>query len=211
MCMRRIQSCVVWLFLSATCAFTGFAKESETHVSNCAASPAIHHAVESTLLGLGWASPGSAVFESLRCFPPASMSETLAVKRVRKDLFFHTMELTLSCVPKEACLPFLVSLPDVTTLQLLQGGNTVRREPQPSAHSLGVSEALRQKKARPAAVVVPGQILTLVWEQASLQLTRKVICLDRGDVGDEVRTRPVGVGHVVRARVIDAGRVKAIL
>lgn len=206
-----IQGRVVWLFLSASCACTAFAQQPEVRVPNCAANPAVHRAVESTLHSLGWASPEPATFESLRCSPPVSTSESLTVKHWRKDPILHTIELRLGCIPSETCLPFLVSVPDVTPLQPLRGESTARQEPQSSPHFLGVPEALRQNSARPAAMVIPGQVLTLVWEQGSLQLTRKVICLDRGDVGDEVRTRPVGVGHVVRARVIDAGRVRAIL
>lgn len=208
--MRIIQGCFAWLFLSATCVAAGF-RQPDTPVTNCAASPAIHRAVEKALLSIGWISWEAPAFESLRCYAPASTSETIAVNRVRKDPVLHTVELTLGCIPKEACRPFLVSVPDDKRLHPMRGEDTVRQETRSSPYRTGVPKTLRQNRIQPAPLVVPGQVLTLVWEQATLHLTRKVICLDRGNVGEEVRTRPIGIGHVVRARVIDASSVKAIL
>ena len=209
--MRTIQHCGAWLLLSSICLATDVAHRSDIHGADCACNPEIHRSVESALLGLGWASQEMPAFGLVRCFAPVSMSETLTVNRVRKDPVLHTIELRLRCIPKEACLPFLVSVPDDKPPQPLRGEDIVRQKQQSSAYSLAIPKALHQNSDRPAALVVPGQVVTLVWESTTVHLTRKVICLDRGAVGEQVRTRPIGVGHVVRAWVVNAGRVKAVL
>jgi flagella basal body P-ring formation protein FlgA len=58
------------------------------------------------------------------------------------------------------------------------------------------------------SLVRPGEIVTLLWEDEQMRITRAMVCLDRGGKDQQVRTRAREGGRIVRARVLSAGMVK---
>lgn len=146
---------------------------------------------------------GSVAFEKAHCPSPLSEETKLRIERSRWDPVFATLEFRLRCQPATACLPFLVR---------------VRPEdPVRAAHwRTGLSktdvESMPASSGGPASVLVrPGQTVMLVWNVGSLRITRPMVCLDPGRAGQQVRTRSRAGGRMVRARVLSAEVVEAIL
>lgn len=180
--------------------------------TGCASNPEIRRTIEAELKMHGLDPDGLLRLDSLRCSAPVSSSKAFVVTRVRRDPMLNAIDLTLNCVPKEACLPFLVSLLDEKAGHVSAEEHSPKLEHGPSLFLMNGHRQQISPGAKPArqTVVIPGQRLTLIWEKAHLRLTRKVICLDRGRPGEEIRIRPIGPGQVVRARVLDAEYVRAI-
>ncbi len=114
---------------------------------------------------------------------------------MRWDALLHSLEFRFQCKSAGDCLPFLVRLPfpdEPMGKPNAKRGNT----PQ---HGEMKSDFL----------VKPGQIATLVWEEKGLRMERRVVCLDAGRQGQQVRTRTRPGGRIVPARVIAPGLVEA--
>lgn len=207
-----IRNSIAWTLLSGSWLVAGATQESNPTSTDCSANAEVRRTIETALHARGLNPNGLRRLDSLRCSAPISASGAFVVTRVRRDPMLNTIDFRLNCVPQSACLPFLVSVPD-------QQLGRVSAEELPARVQRGSSSSLfdggRQHLplvAEPDTpiVVMPGQRLTLLWEKANVRLTRKVICLDRGRPGEEIRTRPVGPGQVVRARVLNAEYVRAI-
>lgn len=97
---------------------------------------------------------------------------------------------------------------------------TVRRKKEPESIAVTLARsALRSPKSRSLVVstipptsetVRPGQAVTLVWDQGGIRVQVPAQCLDRGELGSEVRARILQSGVVVRAIVAGAGSLRAV-
>jgi hypothetical protein len=87
-----------------------------------------------------------------------------------------------------------------------------------SVHRASTNSQIRISNAAPAkkssvtqALVVPGQTVTLVWDQEGIRVILPAICLDRGGPGDAVRIRMKNSGKIWHAKVAPDGMLRAIL
>jgi Chaperone for flagella basal body P-ring formation len=210
MIRRCVRNCLAWTVISGSslASATGGPNKTDT-APGCAGYAAVRHAIESALLTHGESPNGRLQWNSVRCSVPVSERAAFVVAQVHRDPFLHTLDFRLKCVPAEACLPFLVSVPVVPGSEE-ESATGIGRGTNVSAPGAHRQAAARDAESQQSALVVPGQRMTLLWENGSVRITQKVICLDRGRAGEEVRTRPFGRGRVVRARVVNSEYVKAI-
>jgi hypothetical protein len=116
----------------------------------------------------------------------------LAVARTRWNASRGTLEITARCLQPTDCNPFLVSGPlDSMPQGLAQ---------QPKSGLLRASSK--------TSMVMPGQRMTLLWDQDGIQMILRVISLDRGNSGEVVRARVQPGDRVLRATVVDAATLR---
>ncbi len=136
--------------------------------------------------------------------PPLPPEASLQVVNARWDAVLRSFEFRLRCQPPSICLPFLVRWP----AERRHGSKETTFRPRTDPSKISGQTAL---PFLGIPVIKPGQSVTLVWQEGPLHLSRKVVCLDLGRVGQQVRTRPPQGGRIVRARVAGAGLVEAEL
>jgi flagella basal body P-ring formation protein FlgA len=61
------------------------------------------------------------------------------------------------------------------------------------------------------ALVKPGQIVTLTWDQRGIRIVLPVTCLDAGGMGQFVRVRLQNAPRVLRAEVVGQAMLRASL
>lgn len=211
--------CLTWITLSATALPASAGAVSPG--TGCDLRPEILGSVRGALRLRGLSEKELPALKDLEC-PSAlslSASHSLEVTRVRWDPALHSFELRLRCEPAGECLPFLVRAPMPATLMSQAELEKLRTDPERSIPPLRVvdvrhgavprSETSSETSKR--MLVRTGQTVTLVWVAGGMRILRKVICLDRGALGDEVRTRGREGGPVVRARVAGVGLVETVL
>ena len=116
----------------------------------------------------------------------------LAVARTRWNASRGTLEITARCLQPTDCNPFLVTEPlDSMPQSLAQ---------QPKSGLLRASPK--------TSTVMPGQRMTLLWDQDGIQMILRVISLDRGNSGEVVRARVQPGDRVLRATVVDAATLR---
>jgi hypothetical protein len=116
----------------------------------------------------------------------------MAVARTSWSQASGSWQITARCLQPKDCVPFLISAKDRSRA----GG--------PGDRSL--ADSIDFKKPEPAfaeqTLVRPGQKMTLLWDQDGIQVTLRVVCLDRGGPGEIVRARAQDSDRVLRATVI---------
>jgi Chaperone for flagella basal body P-ring formation len=65
-----------------------------------------------------------------------------------------------------------------------------------------------EQKGNPDALVKPGDVATLVWEQGGILIQLPVICLDAGRLGQLVRARSPNGSRILRAEVVGQGALR---
>ncbi len=128
----------------------------------------------------------------------------LQLTGVMWDPVLRSWEVSARCVNPAECVPFLIRS---------RAGDDRFPQPPPGArmfrtryilHAAAIDDNLSSSKLS----VKPGQRATLVWEQDGLRVVLRVICLDRGRVGDSVRARVEGGDRVLRAQVVAEGSLR---
>jgi hypothetical protein len=99
-------------------------------------------------------------------------------------------EVTLRC-DAASCLPFFVLIRDG------QSRLTTSEETVPASTRSNLF------------TVRPGDPASLVQASAGVRLTRRVICLERGSIGDVIRIREAGGRTLLRAMVVRTGELEA--
>jgi hypothetical protein len=113
-----------------------------------------------------------------------------AVAKTRWNPRQRIMEITARCLQPRDCTPFLVSeRMDPSREALPEAAKRIRTGPSPLTK---------------ITMVRPGQKMTLLWDQDGIQVLLRVICLDRGDLGETVRARVQPGDRVLRATVVSA-------
>lgn len=119
----------------------------------------------------------------------------LAVSKTRWNASRNALEITAHCVQPSDCTPFLVSTP----LDSVPAGLANRA---PTGLPIPTQKT---------SLVVPGQRMTLLWDQDGIQMLLRVVCMDRGDAGEIVRARVQPGDRVLRATVVDARTLRVQL
>jgi hypothetical protein len=99
-------------------------------------------------------------------------------------------EVTLRC-DAASCLPFFVLIRDQW------------------ARLSTIAESIPASTGSNLFAVRPGDLASLVQASDGVRLTRRVICLERGRIGDVIRVREAGTRTLLRAMVLRAGEVEA--
>ena len=113
----------------------------------------------------------------------------VSLRVVRRMRLLDGEQVMLGC-EDSACLPFFVFLHNTTNTSLIRArsGNTIETEP---------------------FNVRPGAVVKLVQQSDGVRLTRSVVCLERGRLGDVIRVRESNGRKVFRATVVQDGEVSA--
>lgn len=172
----------------------------------CEPGQQIARLIQSTLRDRGIAEPMPLSLDPMRCAAgtPIPAGEPLEVLKVRWDAVLHTLEFRLRCSSPKACLPFLVEVP-------MPGGKLPQAFARPASNSAPGNRGAGLAPVSAPPLVKPGQLVTLVWQDGGMRMSRQVVCLDSGNQGQPVRTRGKPGGRIVHARVAGAGVVEARL
>lgn len=100
-------------------------------------------------------------------------------------------EFTLRCERAEECVPFLLWA-----------------DAKPDREGFS-ARALRDQPGDP--VVKRGETATLTWDQGGIRVVLPVMCLEAGGIGQSIRVRLENAGRTLRAQVVGAGALRAIL
>ncbi len=193
--MLRTYFIFGWVVLSAMASPT-----NASAPPHCAGAAQIRALVEPALEKAGFAGARFPASSDITCPGVLDGTETMEVASVRWDALIHSIEVRMRC-QRNACLPFV--------LQVQPGAGETIPPAKNSIHSLaGTGQSLPVLERRGRSLVRAGEIVTVVWEQDGVRVTRPVVCLDRGDAGQLVRTRNQQGGRIVRARVLGTGLVK---
>src|ERR1017187_2693476 len=123
------------------------------------------------------------------------------------DSMLGSWDVFTRCVHPGDCVPFLVRVP----------GGEFPPEIAPSARQVNSSIAERAMAPSSAAratlpvgkpLVLPGEAVTLLWDQDGIRLVVPAVCLDAGGPGQAVRARIARGGRMVRAIVVSAGKLR---
>jgi hypothetical protein len=123
------------------------------------------------------------------------------------DSTLGSWDVFTRCVHPGDCVPFLVRVP----------GGEFPPEIAPSARQVNSSIAERAMAPSSAAratlpvgkpLVLPGEAVTLLWDQDGIRLVVPAVCLDAGGPGQAVRARIARGGRMVRAIVVSAGKLR---
>ena len=117
------------------------------------------------------------------------------------DPALRSWEVSARCVHAGDCVPFLVR--GHVRDDIPRGTPIFRMKYPVPDDAIGSNVA-----ATPPASVKPGQKATLVWEEGGFRVTLRVICLDRGRLGESVRARVEGGARVLRAEVVGDGSLR---
>ncbi len=179
------------------------------HPPGCERGQQIQGLIQSALRERGTAEQTSLSLDEMRCAPgaPIPAREALEVLKMRWDAVSHTLEFRLRCSSPKACLPFLVRLP----MPAGESAPVFARPGQPASRSAPRDRSTARAHISGPPMVKPGQVVTLVWGDGGMRMSRQVVCLDSGNQGQEVRTRGKQGGRIVHARVAGAGLVEALL
>ena len=194
------------LLEGGTLSASGFGVGVSSSAENCEHGGEIRRLVHAAIETSGFDQPATSPTDDSWCasVPPLPQGVSLEVVNAHWDVVLRSYEFRLRCQSPSICLPFLVRWP--------AGGHHGLREikfrPGIETSKIGGATALN---TRGIPLVKPGQIVTLVWAEGWLHLSRKVVCLDLGRAGQQVRTRGLHGGRIVRARVASAGLVEAEL
>jgi len=132
--------------------------------------------------------------------------ESLELMKVLWDQVLRAIEFRLRCKSPAACLPFLLRV-RTRGFERHPAFSNGRSSGDGPAHGAQTERTLTLRLPK---MVRPGQMVTLIWEQGDMRISRRVVCLDAGGKDQEVRTRSKEGGRVVRARVVAEGLVKAL-
>jgi hypothetical protein len=94
------------------------------------------------------------------------------------DPALRSRVLFVRCLRFRDCIPFVLRVQESDC-----------DEHRYVATAIPASPGVKRNTAGSKSVVRAGQHATLVWEQQGLRSTVRVICLERGDLGDKVRVR----------------------
>jgi hypothetical protein len=119
---------------------------------------------------------------------PVALRSEVALSNVHATPSSLGQQITLRCADA-ACLPFVILL----------------------HRSLAAQPIVYSPKLRilPPLAVRAGEIAELVQTTDDIRLTRSVICMERGRVGDVIRVREPQKNQVMRAAVVGRGRLIA--
>jgi hypothetical protein len=178
--------------------------------STCDSGQQMHQLVEAALRSRGISEDDVLPFDEELCARAAQVrdGESLELMKVRWDEVLRAIEFRLRCKSSAACLPFLVRVRTrgVERHPAFSNRRSGADGPADGAQmERGLTRTLRLPK-----MVRPGQMVTLIWEQGDMRISRRVVCLDAGGKDQEVRTRSKEGGRVMRARVLAEGLVKAL-
>jgi hypothetical protein len=178
--------------------------------STCDSGQQVHQLVEAALRSRGISEDDLLPFDEELCSRAAQVrdGESLELMKVRWDQVLRSIELRLRCKSSAACLPFLlrVRTRGFERHPAFSNGRSSGDGPEDGAQT----ERTLTRTLRLPKMVRPGQMVTLIWEQGDMRISRRVVCLDVGGKDQEVRTRSKEGGRVVRARVLAEGLVKAL-
>jgi len=206
--MKGMQLRIAMALLGASGMFParGFGVDLGASRGHCEHAAEIRQLVQAAIETSALDEPASSPPVESWCasLPPLPQDAALEIVRARWDAVLHAFEVRLRCQAPSVCLPFLVRWP--------ASGRTRSEEPavRPPRERLRVAGS-GAFPIRELPLVKPGQMVTLVWDEGPLHLSRRVVCLDLGRRGQQVRTRAPQGGRIVRARVAGAGRVEAEL
>ena len=150
---------------------------------------------------------------------PTAQGELLEVTSITWDAVLQSLQFRLRCKESGNCLPFLVrvhgSESTVSPIVL----SRIRREqavPEPERSSLATNSGNQRSRggaARAAiariSLVERGQPATLILKGDGVRVSARVICLERGSEGQEIRARSKEGRRLFHARVIGAGVLEA--
>lgn len=120
---------------------------------------------------------------------PLARQTAISLRVVRMSPSPFGEQIALSC-SKSECLPFVVLLHTSPVSLPRSQQRSVKGSPQPLA-------------------VHPGDLADLVQHAEGIRLTRRVICIERGHVGDVIRVRELGGKQILRAAVVQSGQLTA--
>ena len=209
--MRRTGAIIARCLMWAAVAQANLSSLRAQNLGGCERGPEIRRL---TLDALRPSAPSEITLpalEEVTCSGFIPRQEALEVGKVRWDAVLRSFEVRLRCKTAGACLPFLAHVrprPDE------QARGSAARSAAPDWANVTHRLQPERRTSGPATmhpIVRPGQAVTLFWEGGGMRITRTVICLDSGSLGQEVRTRGKDGGRLVRAQVVAVGLVKAML
>jgi hypothetical protein len=139
--------------------------------------------------------------QALDCAAARTIPEdaSLELLRANWNAGLGRREFGLRCLRPEDCIPFLVWFQEPPSLQ--------NRDRLWRTRTLEGGKAGNSR----ARLIKPGQTAMLTWEQAGIRVVLPVTCLEAGDRGEFVRVRFKSAAGTLRAEVVGAGAVRAIL
>ena len=199
--MKRAES----ILKTATVIFALHACAIGTWAAPCAARQQIHSRLNAALREQILAGVRIPDAGEIACPSVLTGTELLVVASVRRDRLLHSLAARFECT-RGGCLPFVVRIAVPQDVRVAES----KRDPNRSK-PLPARMTNQRFPSAAHSLVRPGEIVTLLWEEGPMRLTRTMVCLDHGDMGQTVRTRAREGGRVVRAHVLAAGLVKAEL
>jgi hypothetical protein len=193
----HILNTLTWIFALHGCAIGAWA-------ARCAAGEQIHSLLNVALRDQVLAGVNIPEVEELNCPLVLTGAESLVLASVRPDPLLHSLEARFKCA-SAGCLPFVVRINIAEGAQGALAGKKVTRRSKPLLAAMANQHSISAVQS----LVRPGETVTLLWEDGRMRITRAMVCLDRGEKDQRVRTRAREGGRIVRARVLSAGMVKA--
>ena len=154
--------------------------------------------------------------ESLNCAGAPGIAGYAAMQLTKTvwNPALERWEFTLRCTRRPDCVPFLVwagktnrSAPQRDTSP---GATVPKLASAPEQHPSKTQDATAAELAS-VALVKPGQIVTLTWDQRGIRIVLPVTCLDAGGMGQFVRVRLQNAPRVLRAEVVGQAMLRASL
>jgi hypothetical protein len=110
------------------------------------------------------------------------------------DAARNSWDVTLRCVHPGDCVPFQVRFPGRESIP----ENVVSDRPGPVIGNRAAGKPL----------VLPGEAVSLLWDQDGVRVVVQAVCLDPGGIGETVRARLPQSGRILRAVVVGAGELR---
>jgi hypothetical protein len=122
----------------------------------------------------------------------------LKVKSVEQDKLRGEIRFVISCAQRKECGMFLATMPEPKDFSA-----SLRDRPR--------SSAILPKISHQEILVRAGKPVMLSMHDGSINISLRVICLDRGSLGQTIRVRDAAGTRIFHARVVGASAVQANL
>ena len=146
--------------------------------------------------------------QELECGVGDRIPQWSALERTRTvwNPTLNTWDVSLRCVHRQDCVPFLVRVRKHDASQEIALADRPATGEPPIIVSPSPFHAVLNIGGAP--LVRRGQTVRLLWDQYGVRLAVPAICLDPGDEGQKVRARIARGGRIVPAIVVRDGELR---
>lgn len=152
--------------------------------------------------------------ESLHCAGAHGIAGGAALQLAKTswNQALQRWEFTLRCTRPKDCVPFLVwAAKEKTAAKGVDELSSAMALPVSLPKYLPKNQDAKSAEVMSAALVKPGQTVTLSWEERGIRVVLPVTCLDAGGMGQLVRARLKNAPRILRAEVVGKAMLRAVL